>query len=313
MKKLTLSSGVILIVLVAFLNSARTINAKSNQTLPNQQGDGGAKHSETAQQGQIEPTVPSAVYEATESALLEALRTIRAQQETAAKQIHAQYEPWYAPAVFAQIALCVIGAVYSFFAWKQWAPMNTQAKIANASLSQSAKAADAAAKSAQVAEQSLYDLERPWIFIRISKSEGFSRKAPTSLEPIMWTSIGWYVQNFGRNPGFVTESAIRIRISPVPIPETPDYGMERHPAITLAVPLPQGVPHENWTTFDEHRKLMRGEALFLFYGFIKYRDTFGRDHESSWCAVMQIPKLIMSGQPDGYWVFGGPSAYTKYT
>src|ERR1700687_5486013 len=54
------------------------------------------------QPSQEPPTVPLSLYQSEQSNLLEALRTIHAQEEAPAKQNRPQYEPRHAPSVLAQ-------------------------------------------------------------------------------------------------------------------------------------------------------------------------------------------------------------------
>jgi hypothetical protein len=177
------------------------------------------------------------------------------------------------------------------------------------------ESADAARASADIQTKALFDLERPWVFVRITKFDGFSLTPPDDFNPIMTVAISWFAQNFGRTPAFVFDGTVRMKIIPEPIPDEPDYGGQSVPI--AIVPLPQGVPQENVTIWpidkDEHAKLRKDEVRLMFYGFIKYRDTFGKEHESRWCATLVIPKLRFMGAAESYWEFRGPPRYTLYT
>jgi len=83
--------------------------------------------------------------------------------------------------------------------------------------------ATAAKRSADTAEKSIIDLERPWVFVRISQSEGFSLTPPAQDEE-MWVAIDYTVENFGRSPAFVFEAAVQFRVVFTPIPDKPNYG-----------------------------------------------------------------------------------------
>jgi hypothetical protein len=133
MKQAKLLSTLPLIVLAVLLSVRNSDAAASSKALPNQRSPVRQKQRDTADR-QAKSMVPLEIYQATQSALLEALHTIRAQQETAATQNSPRYEPWYAPAVLAQFGLIVIGIFYTIYAWKQWTVIREQADIADRAL-----------------------------------------------------------------------------------------------------------------------------------------------------------------------------------
>src|ERR1700689_1825121 len=97
MKRSKLLSVSILIASVLLLSDANNIRAALDQTQPNQHKKAANKQTDATQPREQEPTVPRSVYQTTESTLLEAIRTMHAQQEIAAKQTRARYEPFFTP------------------------------------------------------------------------------------------------------------------------------------------------------------------------------------------------------------------------
>jgi hypothetical protein len=180
-------------------------------------------------------------------------------------------------------------------------------------------AASAAKKSADTAEKSLTHLERPWIFIDILRFEGFRLGVPSSefqLKGLLTGAVRWSFRNYGRSPAFILDGAIRIRTLDKPFREPPDYGVQP-PVVPVPISPNKSVRQQTAWGMDEddYRKVIRGESSFAFYGYLRYRDTFqdGVIHTTRWCAVLTIPALRLTGQPEWYWGFEGPPSYIEYT
>ncbi len=133
MKPLKFSFALILIGSTLLLSVASE-SGESKNPRNEQNKNATEKDSKKTEQREKEPTIPLAAFQATQSALLEAIRTISAQQEAAQKQKEPQYDPWYAPSVVAQYLLVVVGSLYTLFAWRQWAAIKEQAEIARKTL-----------------------------------------------------------------------------------------------------------------------------------------------------------------------------------
>lgn len=232
------------------------------------------------------------------------------------------YRDAFAPSTWSNWILAIFAVVAAVIGLRTLGRINTQAKAAVVALRINRVAANAALRSAKVAEQTVVDLERPWIFIDLEATEGFQRIPPQDgqMQP-MFVTLQWAFKNYGRSPAFVFDGAARMRVLPKPMPETPDYGQPTDMVIPVPMPPNKSQPNntvwpiEVWPISDttEHRRLIRGEAVLVFYGFIKYRDTSKKEHISRWCAMLQIPSFRLTGQPETYWSFEGPPAYTEYT
>jgi hypothetical protein len=180
-------------------------------------------------------------------------------------------------------------------------------------------AASAAKRSADAAEKSLVYLERPWIFIDIVRFDGFQRGTPipsVKAAGLINGMLRWSFRNYGRSPALIIEGGVRIRTLDKPLPEPPDYGKAE-----LVVPIPIA-PNKLTRTdtgwlmdADDYQRVIQDKASFVFYGFIRYRDTFQSEivHTSRWCAVLKLPAFRLAGEPDWYWAFEGPPSYIEYT
>jgi hypothetical protein len=142
----------ILIASALLLNVGRNVSAASDQTRPNKHQKSAHEEAQTAKPLQPEPSVPLRDFEAAQTAALDALSALHAEQEVRAKEQHASYEPIYAPSVLIQFALLVVGVFYTLYAKRQWASIQEQARIANESLTQNRIAANAAKTAAEAAK-----------------------------------------------------------------------------------------------------------------------------------------------------------------
>jgi hypothetical protein len=169
-------------------------------------------------------------------------------------------------------------------------------------------------EQADIAKLTLTELERPWIFVEVKSFDGFNRLWRHS-EELMTLTLNYNLQNFGRTPALCVDGYVRLDVFPVPIPDTPDYGVGGKIAL---IPLPQGAPNNHPIklpiTRAHHQALIAGDARLVFFGFVKYTDTSGKPERiSRWVVTFLIPRFVMTGYPEGWWLFEGPPAYTEYT
>jgi hypothetical protein len=123
-----LAIGLALFVAVSLCSVA------SGQVRPNQHQKRANKQTDIAHPVQPEPTIPRSVYESSQSALLAALAALHAEQEARSKENRPNYEPWYAPSVLVQIGLLIIGALYTWYARRQWAAIKEQSRLTEEAL-----------------------------------------------------------------------------------------------------------------------------------------------------------------------------------
>jgi hypothetical protein len=283
MRRSRLLSTSILIALALLLSVGRSASGQSNQARPNQHKEAADKDANTTKQTQEVPMIPLAVYQAD---LREALRTIHAQEEAAAKQQNPKSEPFDAPSNLIAIGLLIVGTIYSLFAQKQWAAIKEQARIARASLTAnrialniSRRTAEAAKHAANIAEEALYKTQSATIYF---DTAALSATTGENVEAVVSYS------NLGPTIAYLFRYSLRARIV-TEFPKLPEYRTEvasfgevgsflkvdkRHD-IKCPVEWPEGCQ-------DDGRRLQvlteadEGKWLFMIYGYIIYQDAFGR-------------------------------------
>ena len=139
MKRSRRLSVSILIVSALLLNGVRNGNAQSRNPRGKQHKRAAAEEPKDADQRQQEPMVSLGTFQSSQAALSEALRTIQAQEETAAKHDRPEKDNWDKATVIADYLLFLVGCCYTYFAWKQWGEIHRQVDIANETLIQTSR------------------------------------------------------------------------------------------------------------------------------------------------------------------------------
>jgi hypothetical protein len=286
----------ILILSASLLSAAKLANAASqNHPRPHKHKESADEKTQTAKPLQPEPSVPLRDFQAAQSATLDALRALHAEQEARAKDNRPNNEALYANLV--SVGLLIVGVVYSFFAWKQWAAIDQQAQIAR----------DGIAK-----------LERPWMFVHLEKLEFIANKAGDYV-------ICVYIRrrNVGRSPAWILGA--RIATQKVTdfekLPRMPDYS---DGLISLPAPVAQSeelpicedrffLDEQEWIDFA------KGRLTPVVLGEISYRDNVSPDHHlTRFCICLVHPlKDPYANEPviitSPIWFFGGPKDYNLFS
>jgi hypothetical protein len=333
----------ILIALALFLSGARHVSAASNNPRPKKHQEAADKKAQTAKPLQPEPSVPLRDFEAAQSALLDALRALHAEQEARDREKRADREAFYANLI--SLGLLIVGIVYSRYAWKQWAAIKEQAKIANDALVENRKAADAAKdaakaamRNADVAEKQLHCTERPWIAFEPTKILGtksivdrIKRLHPSLQEPpdsptveIIQISVQYRFNNCGRTPARLVWGDVQlICADPKSLPSEPFYRFIPTPESLL----PPGRSAINSLTVPlfppAFEKFVRGRESLILIGFVQYRDVIGEadgpPHESRFRMECDFPGYDISGGKEVsfagpfYFASAGNERYNRYT
>jgi hypothetical protein len=230
-----------------------------------------------------------------------------------------RYSDAVAPSTWSNWVVAIFAVVAALIGLRTLGQIDTQTKEAVVALKINRVQATAARRSADMAERSFKDLERPWIFIDIVGFIGFEVGIPQSqiqASGLLQGTLGWSFRNYGRSPALIVDGSVRIQMLSEPFPEPPDYGNND---IVIPIPLAPNKLRRNelpWVMdADGYRRVLRNDVKFTFYGFIRYSDTLQAEivHVSRWCALLTIPRLRTPNQPAWYWAFEGPSAYTEYT
>jgi hypothetical protein len=182
---------------------------------------------------------------------------------------------------------------------------NVIAAEANASAAQTN--AEAAREGIEVA----INKERARIRIEISgRSLGF--KASDINE------VSYTVMCHGYTPAFITDSRATVLVSPK---SEPSIGNRDVPMSlpSLINPSLEGIPKSAILMSgpllkeDDIERIDKGELFVHFYGFIKYRDVFGRGRETNFRYLWSLSRLTNSdGTHFGYWTkCGQPEANSE--
>ena len=171
--------------------------------------------------------------------------------------------------------------VIAFAAVRQWLTAKRQARYMalqsrsmHRGLIQTRKAADAARKSADVAECAMKTSERPFILIDpVTLVDFFPGKA---------AHIDFPIRNGGKTPAFFTDGKIRLKTHRNELASPPDYG-EAHedPDKSVAnIWLNPGQKMGNevgWATpidADVYWWIVNGEMKLTIFGYVTFRDAF---------------------------------------
>jgi hypothetical protein len=272
------SSLLISIALALLLSAANGGSAQSNQARPNQHKEPATEETKGAEQRQPEPTIPLSLPKSPEAALLEALRTIHAQQEAAAKQDRPRYEPLDAPSNLIALGLLIIGAIYSFFAWKQWTAIKEQARIARSILAANRIALNIGRKSADAAmlsAKTTREAQRGYIFgSPLSPIQEFE----VGKEPRIWMGL----KNVGstRISDCVSESWVEVLKKPfVDFSNNAHYQRkEDRFALYPNAPGPPYLAIMRWNeplTEQQFRDIQADKWALCIRVRLQYRDAFG--------------------------------------
>jgi len=156
-----------------------------------------------------------------------------------------------------------------------------------ASITAAQSAADAAKKSAKVAEDALTVLEKPYVFIdrkiKLIKSIGETKEFKTqNPDFVCHIGVQYFIINHGRTPAITkTLYATMLIVANIPEHRTITGTPEIPPAIGMAQGIPDGplmcLSNEAATVAicDE---ILRGDKFLFFYGQISYRDVFSYEY-----------------------------------
>lgn len=277
--------ALILIASALLLSAGRNISAASHNPREKKHQEPANEAAQTAKPLEPEPSVPLRDFEAAQSALLDALRALHAEQEARSKDQHPSYEPIYAPSVLIQFALLIVGFFYTLYARRQWAAIKTQARIANDALIENRKAADAAKQSADAAAQQIRFITRPKIEVY----------ADTLITQDTTVSAYYTVVNNGETPARVMLQRMSLwrkytgvawpsempsgdTVNDILLPIDFEARDRRSSQLTLKLSFDAGLhPATDWRHF-------MSDGLFVcLSGHFLYTDESGTKHETFFC------------------------------
>jgi hypothetical protein len=279
MKRSKLLSTSILIVSVLLLNGAKNASAESRNPRSEQHKRAATENSTNTQQRNQEPTIPLSLCQATQSALSEALHTIRTQEETAAKHSRPEKDCWDKAGVIANWLLFFVGCCYTYFAWGQWDEISAQAGIAK--------------EQSKISLTQLQLLTRP-------KLEIFG---DTVLEQSTEVTAYFTVVNKGERAAYIEEQTFVLwdHIALLAYPQRSPFLINDGVSESSPKPLPQRFDsHDSRisqvTNFEFSSNEFRGygksiwqsyvdgDDVACFAGYVRYRDIdTNQIHETSFC------------------------------
>lgn len=263
MRALKLSLPLTLIGSVLLLSGVRNAHTRSVPN-PEKHETAAAVHPDSTNQDN-----QAALY----AALIGALHAITHQEEAAAEQTRAENESWLTP-LRIQEGLLVVGIVYSFFAWKQWVAIDKQAEIANKTLIETGKAADAAKRSADAA----IAVSAAHVHVMRVHLSGLEALDATGVaDPV----LGYGYTNYGKSPAMMLEACWERHFG-LRLPEQPSYSNRGPLFELLIIPAEKDVDFGqkwshifgNYLTNDDFDPIRKMQHKLFVYGYIRYRDVF---------------------------------------
>ena len=166
-----------------------------------------------------------------------------------------------------------------------------QARQMRASIREAARSADAASRNARA----FMSAERAYLFIQINSETasdivskyGFWNKSVGMFEDDVDTpSVGYSFKNFGRTAAILKEFSNQLVFLP-DFPNVSEYKIREsmpdelivEPSGTSAI---LGCLLEATFTVGNAVDFQERKASFWFYGYVKFDDAFGREHEWRW-------------------------------
>lgn len=215
-----------------------------------------------------------------EKSLLEILQKIADQQKAAYEVTGAAQTSWDSPSTLLNVGLLIVGACYTFFAWRQWTAIRDQGKIAAEGVLVNQIAAEAARVSASIAATSLKMMQRAYLDVSFEKP-----CAPTWGTTFV---VEYIVRNSGPTRAYIKQVIIEHSKSE----RLPVYNAKSVPTGALATNAI--VPGHGLRTFrvgvgllttEEVEALQNGGRKLTINGQIVYDDVFGERHFTRFCWV----------------------------
>jgi len=199
-------------------------------------------------------------------------------------------------------AIYVVISFFSFMAIKR------QAHIAE----QAATAAQDAAKAAERNTEALINIERPFLLVTGVRYDVLPGKTPDGHYENA-SHVHFTFKNFGNSPAWCITLGGRFKAfaKADDLLGEPDYG-NIDDIETYGIVLPPGEEREilNIThqgAEEEFSAVVAGELFWFAYGFFRYRDIFGRTHETRFCYASS------GGRAIHFRPHQAPPAYNRHT
>jgi hypothetical protein len=149
------------------------------------------------------------------------------------------------------------------------------------------QSADAATKSAGVAEQALYGTEAPFIFIIIAPTDGKAIVTVTSPQGVKYPEhVSYVFHNYGRSPAIIREIYLACIASegmpgPCPFPPLQTNLFKSDIVGSRSSSQPEPI-HQIASCLPNDGKSHQWASVFA-YGNVRYADVFGNQYLSGFC------------------------------
>ncbi len=237
------------------------------------------------------------------------------------------------------LILAVVGICQSRAARDAAIQAGKQTEALEKTLAATEKAADAALKSAHVAETQLRQAERGWVAFEVVGMQGaeyiFSRLRrlhPRLREPddsttveIIRLRIQYRFNNGGRTPVRLISGSVEfVSRDPRTLPVEPVYADDQETSESLLSPGNSATNSLVLQMFPPRfEAFVLGREALIIFGFVKYRDIVASgeaaEHETRFRMECHFPGFVQ--EPNGdisaagpiYFASNGPEAYNRYT
>lgn len=258
----------ILAVIVCFSHFA-IVNAQSSPPSVEKQKRTPDIHSKSATQNDQDALV---------SATIQALHSITHQEETTAEKTRAENEAFLTPSRI-QEGLLIVGIAYSFLALLQWKEINNQVKIGNKTLIETRRAAEAATRSTEIAQQALIAGQRA--FVSISSYNLQPVRELISGDIRGWR-IGAVLQNTGNTPTRNMEIHVNSKTFDGQMPEAWDFpdlwgNMPKEEWVPAPVGIaPKGTASSQFLDVEMTviKEVINRVKSHYFWAWVTYNDVF---------------------------------------
>lgn len=175
---------------------------------------------------------------------------------------------------FTNLVQAGAAAISAIFAAAIYFVYRGQSRIMRAQFRAALRAANAARKSATVAERALVDVERPWIFRDIVS---VSWRHTPGVEANDWiVSLKW--KNVGRLPALLVDCEFKIE-DITKLPAIPDYRGSNHLPVISTLAVGQDFDTMPVGPAPSRAPLAKSPQL-VFFGRLIYREMNGKEHHS---------------------------------
>ena len=166
--------------------------------------------------------------------------------------------------------------------------------VALRTLTQIRRQTDATAVAANAAKESadaVTFVERGWLLTdswEVTQPTPWPQSGPPALN-----SFKYSMKNFGQTPIFVVSTGSRFRLvsSLENLPNEPEYGAVLHLPFEIVIAPDKSTPAVECHVEPDGRlsshdveEIRGGRKMLYGYGFVTYRDVFGKIHETRFCA-----------------------------